>query len=176
MTADIPNDSEQFARFSMTQSLGRFSFLWLITLGIYGLHWHYMNWRAFGFGKFSSGFFALFSGFAIYGLARRIFQLATGQGMTVGVDPAILLFACVLGGILSNRTPGFWFILGLPLILIPTLYLQQFLNTYWSKVKPDRPQRPLFSGGFFVWTIVGVILWGLTIVGILMEMGLIQEG
>ena len=169
-----PANPEQLARFSTTQPLGRFSFLWLITFGIYGLHWHYINWRSFGYGKSSSVLFAIFSGFSIYGLSKRICRLVTGQGITVGIAPGVLVFSAALGGVVSNRAPGFWFLLGLPLILFPTLYLQRFLNMYWLKSKPEHSQRSFFSGGFIAWSIAGVIIWSLIILGTLDEMGVIK--
>jgi hypothetical protein len=175
MAEQKPSDNlEQLARFSTIQPLGRFSFLWLITFGIYGLHWHYMNWRSFGCSKFSSVMSAIFSGVSIYGLSKRIFRLINGQGVTVSVDPNIIVASCVLGSIISNRAPGFWFLLGMPLILFPTLYLQRFLNAYWLEVKPGRSQRSWFSGGFIAWSIAGSILWSLFVLGTLDEMGVIK--
>jgi hypothetical protein len=169
-----PNNTEQLARFSMTQSLGRFSFLWLITFGVYGLHWHYMNWRSFGYTKLSSVGFAIFNEFSIYGLSKRIFRLVNGQGITVGIEPVVFLFSCVLGSIIGNTAPGFWFLLGMPLILLPTLYLQRFLNMYWLQSNPGHAQRSLFSGGFIAWSIVGSILWFLIILSTLDEMGVVK--
>jgi hypothetical protein len=175
MTGQKPlDDPEQLARFSITQPLGRFSFLWLITLGFYGLHWHYMNWRSFGYRKFSAVCFAIFSGFSIYGLAKRIFRLASEQGMTTSVEPGVILFFCVLGNVIGNRAPGFWFLFGIAITLFPTLYLQRFLNMYWSKLKPNHSQRSFFSGGFIAWSIAGIIYWSLVVLGVLDEIGVIQ--
>jgi hypothetical protein len=167
-------DPEQLARFSTTQPLARFCFLWLITLGFYGWHWHYLNWRSFNYGKFSSVLLTIFDEISIYGLAKHIFRLANRQGITVRIDPIYMLISCLVGAYVAYKAPGFWLLLGLPLVLLPSLYLQRCLNMYWLKFRPERKQRSFFSGGFIAWSIFGVIFWSLFIIGTLDEMGVLQ--
>lgn len=110
-------------------------------------------------------FLAIFNVFSIYWLSKRIFRLVNRQGITVDIDPGSIVFLCILGSVIGNNAPAF-FLLGLPLILFPTLYLQRFLNMYWLKSKPEHSQRSFFSGGLIAWSIAGVILWSLVVLGI----------
>jgi hypothetical protein len=166
----------QRSRFSMTQPLWRLAFLVFITLGFYQLHWAYMHWRSFDFGRLQSGFFAIFSGFTIYGIAKRIFHLAGSQGVIIGFSPGVILFGYAIGNVISNRAPGFWFILGVPIAIVPLLYVQNVLNLYWEKSRTQHRQIPLFSWGLFAWSVLGLLLWSLAILGTLDEMGLLKNG
>jgi hypothetical protein len=168
--------ANQLSQFSMTQPLWRLAFLAFITLGLYQVHWAYMHWRSFDFGRLNSGFFAVFSGFTIYGIAKRIFHLAGSQGIVTGFSPGVILFGYALGNVISNRAPGFWFILGVLIAILPLLYVQNSLNLYWEKSRIKHRQIPLFSWGFFVWSAFGLLLWGLIILGTLDEMGLFKDG
>jgi hypothetical protein len=163
--------SQTLAQFSITQPTGRFSFLSLITGGVYSLHWYYMNWRAFGYSKFNAIVFSLFGTITIYSLAKRISRLASEQGITVGVAPSILLFFSVLGSVVGLFGNGWinlgFLIMGTIIYLFPGLYLQQLLNAYWLKLEPHRSQRAFLSGGLIAWSIFGFIFWGLIILGVL---------
>jgi hypothetical protein len=168
MEGQINSDnSDKLVRFLRIQSLGRFSFLWLMTMGTYGLHWHYMNWRFFGYKNRKSSFFAVFSGFSIYGLTRRILRLAN---RSISVKPGLFLFLSVLGNIIgSNIEYGFWFFLGLLLAGLPPLYLQSVLNQYALKSISGYKYNSFFSGGAIYWSIFGLFLWSLVILGMMGE-------
>jgi hypothetical protein len=166
---EIIDKDDQLARFSMAQPLGRFCYLWLITLGLYGLHWHYMNWRSFKEGRLSAALAAVFSGFTIYPLSKRVFRLAREQDVAARVEPGLIWISCLIGNMIGFKAPGFWFLLGLPLVLIPTLYVQRTINGYWIRLAPERVQREFFSGGLVAWSTAGLVLWVLTIIGVLDE-------
>jgi tetratricopeptide (TPR) repeat protein len=166
------------------QSFPRLIILIFITFGLYIAYWYYKHWALFKEyqkdSKINLIICSIFGGISIVGLARRIRKLSleieTEEKREIKKEfnsfysfkPIdFLWFNFGIGSL--NRLPFPFDLFGVVGSICITLIIYQALllclETYLNKKK----KLSFLSGGFIGWTIFGIIMWSIYIIGSLPE-------
>jgi hypothetical protein len=157
--------------------LGRLALLSVLTLGIYDIFWFAKNWEAIRKAeqrKISPVGRAIFAVFYCHNLFKKILQSAKKHGYGDSYSPGILatiyIILLFVGNGLSrieNTTFGLnilWLLVAI-LSFIPLLFIQKAINFNNSKIVPNFNRKRKFSKGEIILTVIGVILFGLIVLG-----------
>jgi len=155
----------------------RLAILSILTLGIYEIFWFYKNWEAIKKAeqqKISPLGRAIFTVFYCHGFFKKVLQSAKKHGYGDSYSPGILatvyIILLLVGNGLSrieNTTFGLdilWLIIAIS-SFIPLLYIQKAINFNNSKIVQNFDRNRKFSKGEIILTIIGVIWFGLVVLG-----------
>jgi len=136
----------------------------LCTFGLYGLYWHYRNWKEIE-DKGGESIFPLLRGLLsvlfCYGLFSRILSSARLHGFKPRHSAGILATAYILI-VLALRAPGpFWFVYLLS--FIPLIYVQSAIAANNSSLNPSYVANSKFSKMEIFISIAGGAIVALTI-------------
>ncbi len=155
--------------------------LFMFTFGLYSLVWFYENWKRIKMDTGSSIWpapRALFSIFFAHSLFKHIHKSASDAGEQVGWSHKALATAyvvlSVLGHVADNvsDTASMLSILLLPMILHILLKVQVSANA--SQSDPQGTGNSKFTIANYAWSILGLLIWALVIVGLADMLGLIS--
>jgi hypothetical protein len=158
----MTNSNQQY---SNVLPVGKFCFLYIITLGLYQIPWCHKQWK---FLKekddlnINPWLYAWFFAFTIYSLAKKVFHLAEKEGYpnrpSAGGITALYWFFIVLSNL---------FFLFAFLSLIPLVSILKAVNYYWEQEEGGRLMiREGFTGGQVAWIVFGVLFWLLFLIGL----------
>ena len=168
-------------------SVNKFTMLFFLTLGIYALYWFYKNWKEY---KEYSGKKiwpvprAIFSIFFTHSLFSEVESSLKSKDKSFDWNPSSLATAYVILAIVSqildkmsmkeigSPISDLSSILILALMYMPLLKAQKAIN--FSQGDPEGHSNELFTGANYVWMVIGILLWLMTLFGFMVMFGLIN--
>lgn len=149
-------------------STGRFAALCAATGGVYALWWQYKTWRFFKQWEQNNTWpvaRTLFSVFTIYGLLVRIKELARRAGAPAGFSPGNAASGYVVLSLLARLPDPFWLVsLGAFGFLVSGF---DAFNRTLPRLNGVPLREPTgFSGRQLVLLVVGVVFWGMVLIGL----------
>lgn len=161
------NDDTQKSAGYLVISYKRLAWLMIITFGVYGLYWHYKNWKAIqktDNSKIWPFWRAIFAVFWVYSLFTRIAASANGTGYKSKYSAnllAVIYISTALAGAVSGfliRSPWLSLAIAVGLLLVELwliLTMQKAINFYGNKI--SLPKHETTKGEVAV-IILGVIV------------------
>ena len=155
----------------------RLAVLSALTLGLYEIYWFAKNWEAIRRAeqrKISPVGRAIFTVFYCYDFFKKVLQSAKKHGYNDAFSPglsATVYIILLLAGNGLGRIENTTFELDILYLLIaifsfiPLLAVQKAINFNNSKIVQNYHENRKFSRGEIILTIIGVILFGLVILG-----------
>lgn len=157
--------------------IGRLVLLSILTLGIYDIFWFAKNWEAIRKAeqrKISPVGRAIFTVFYCHDLFKKVLKSAKKHGYSDSYSPGMLatvyIILLLVGNGLSrieNTTLGLdvlWLLIAIS-SFIPLLSIQKAINFNNSKIVPNFDRNRKFSRGEIILTVIGVIWFGLVVLG-----------
>lgn len=170
---NLSDNQEKIEFFSIP--IGRLILFSILTFGIYEIYWFYKNWEAikkYDNQKISPLGRAIFAVFYCYSLFKKVLESSKNRGYDGKYSPGILATAYILilisGNALSkvdSSDPAFnivWLVVAL-FSFVPLIPIQKAIN-FNNGVKSD-PGTRKFSGGEVALIIIGLVWFGLVILG-----------
>ena len=139
----------------------------ICTLGIYELYWFYRNWK---FLKqrdnlnISPFWRAWFTIFFCHSLFKIINNYAEEQGIKETYKPGLLTFAYILIMVTWKAPDPAWLIS--TFTFVPLITVQKIINRL-NQNQPEQMINSKFSGWNIFGIVLGVIWWGLIIIGMI---------
>lgn len=148
-------------------SLNKFILLSVISLGIYQIWWVYKEWRFFKQKKKSDimpAARAIFSIFFLTSLFSRILAFAKEKGYDENYSSVALFIGVIIGNLTSRLPEPFWLIS----IFGFVFFIPPFKALNYAKQNSENfrvTEQTAFSGRQIALIAIGVIFWGLVILG-----------
>ena len=153
---------------SNVQPIWKFSFLSIITFGLYQIPWSHKQWKFIKEREklnIRPWFRSWFLPFYLYSLCQKIFALAEEEGYRRRPSP-FLITLIYWSLIILCQLPIPFKLIGL-LTFLPLISILRAFNFYWERKQPNLPVRTSFTGREIVWIVFGAILW-LPVLGVLL--------
>lgn len=157
----------------------KFLVLFIATQGLYSVHWFFQNWQAY---KRTNGvriwpmLRALFAIFFVHSLFRKVNQRLLSRGASYPWRPALQAWLWIglpiLGAILARmiaRVVGEGGADATGLLMVPVLafvMLPAVMATNAAANDPDGEGNQHYGIANYVWIVLGVLMWLLTVVKI----------
>ncbi len=152
-------------------AINNFIFLFLLTLGLYGVWWMYKSWKFFQEKDnldIMPAMRAIFSIFFLYGLFERIQSFAQSKGYTKNYSSAALFIAFVLFNLLSSLPDPMWIISILAFVfLIPPFNALNYAMLQSEEYRVI--EREGFNQRQIVLVVFGILWWALILLGLFVE-------
>ena len=155
--------------------------LFMFTFGMYSLVWFYENWKRIKMDTGSSIWpapRAVFSIFFAHSLFKHIHKSASDAGEQVSWSYTAMAAAYIVMSILGHVAErmsdlaGALSLLLLPMILYVLWKVQASANV--SQSDPQGTSNSRFTIANYVWSILGLLLWALVIIGLADILGLVS--
>lgn len=152
-------------------NLKKFIFLCVTTFGLYGMWWTYKAWRFYKQKEDSDimpAMRTIFSIFYLYSLFERIIESTAEKGNKAKFSPIVLFLGFLAVNLLAYLPDPYWLIslLGFIFLIPPFLALNFVKLNSKEFVVFDQAK---FNGRQIALIIIGLILWGLVLLGMSME-------
>ena len=148
----------------------------IITMGLYSYYWYYRNWRYIREleetdikpGLRTLGLFVPILGWILiyqqYKYINQYVQSATGHYFSAGGMIAMhivfnLIARVITAGTTSmeSTSASFWYLLIIPMYLIPMVIVQYNFNLYWTATQPDLRIRHRLTIGEIIFIILIIV-------------------
>lgn len=164
----------------------KFALLYFFTIGLYSLYWFYNNWKQYK--EYTEERMlpilrAIFNIFFVHSLFRKVQNTLNSQNKSFDWSPSWLATFYVIFSIMGYAldqmsTKEIWSpysdIIGLSLLPITYMLLikaQKAINL--CQEDPEGESNSLMTTSNYVWMVIGVLLWGLVILGFLVILGVV---
>jgi hypothetical protein len=168
-------------------SINKFAVLFFATLGLYTIYWFYRNWSEHK--KYTGSSVwpvprGLFNIFFTHSLFAEVQSVLLQKGIAFKWSHRAQATAYVVIAIASNildrmslREIGSPYTDVLSLLIVPVMYAtlvtaQRAINT--SQGDPDGTSNSTYTAANYVWIAIGLVLWGLSLLGIAMMYGVLN--
>ncbi|MCK5179252.1 MAG: hypothetical protein KAR32_06945 [Candidatus Omnitrophica bacterium] len=141
----------------------------LLTFGVYDVYWFYRNWRAIKVQedkKISPFWRAVFCVIFCYTLFKRIINSAVEKGYKGVHSPGELALLYIAFVIVASRAPSPYDMIGI-FSFIPIIYMNNAIRFRNVAIDLQHQERQPLTRGEILFVILGLVLWGLNILGIL---------
>ncbi len=152
-------------------SLNRFIFLSVASFGLYEIWWIYKAWRFYQQKEqvdIMPAARAIFSIFYLHSLFEKIIEFAKEKGYEKNYSSTTLFVGFIVGNLLTKLPDPFWLVsIGSFVFLIPPFQALNFAKQNSKDLIVI--EQTSFSSRQIALIIVGIIFWGLVLLGMTME-------
>ena len=166
----------------------KFLVLFFSTFGLYSLYWFYRNWKLYKekhnekIWPVARGFFSIFFAHSLF---SNVDQKLSDSNIDYSWNPKLIATLYVLISIVTNicdrlsmKEIGSPYTDLLSFALLPALawvMLKAQLAINVSEGDPIGASNSKLTIANYCWVLLGVVAWGLVVVGVLMILGIIPE-
>jgi hypothetical protein len=160
----MPNDEPNYSRVIPVWKFALFS---IASLGLYQIYWNYKSWKFFKEKdnlEVSPFWRAFFLPIFMSSLFDRFSDMLKAEGRQTSYPTPLLIFIWVILNTVCPYAEGPIFLLFYFSFLsfVPVL---NSLNSYWSELSPELPEKPL-TGGQIILIIIGIFSFFIILLGI----------
>jgi Domain of unknown function (DUF4234) len=145
------------------------------TFGLYEIYWFFKQWKAVReqtherLSPVARSLFAIFFCNRLFGHIRgAAINAEVRTGMATGALSAIFILGSIFESVASRAEWGPAWMLGF-VTIVPLAIMQKEVNQLVARQTPDADRNTRYGAGVIVLLVIGALLWGLVILGTLVE-------
>lgn len=152
--------------------------LFLATIGLYQIYWHYKNWRLFKLRSQTEGTSganvwpvprAVFSLFFVHALLRHVKRLAVAENRDTAfnstLNASLMVLLMLAGAVLGNFPEASPYLVPATaaalILLVPTMFVYRAVQTFINQTcgDPLGAANDTFTVANYLWIAFGVLIW-----------------